>query len=102
MGERDHQLAPAVFLSAPVEASREILFRNLDQRTCRNLEERTYTLLCNAARPGHPTGQERGRHPAAQGKGSSGMVRKTPAQKVAALERAERRAMHRLSKTTRS
>jgi hypothetical protein len=42
-----------------------------------------------------------GRHPAAQEKGNRGMVRKTPAQKAAALNRAERRTRYALSKAER-
>src|ERR1019366_3282077 len=102
MGERDHQLAPAVLLPAPAEASREILSRNFDRKTCGILKERTYTLLRNAARPGHPTGQRKGPPSGGLRKEQRVSGRKTPAQKVAALERAERRALHRLSKATRS
>jgi hypothetical protein len=58
-------------------------------------------LPAATVRPDHPTGQERGRHPAAQEKVTRGMVRKTPAQKAAALDRAERRLRHRLGKTER-
>ena len=68
--------------------------------SCRNLEERTYTLLRNVVRPGSNAGRNasarhgRGRHPAAQEKNRGMTGRKTPAQKVAALERAERRLKH--------
>ena len=101
MGERDQHSPPPGFPAASVEAGREILSRNFDRRTCGNLEERTYTLLRNAARPGHPTGQRKGPPSGGPREGQRVAGRKTPAQKVAALERAERRALHRLGKTGR-
>lgn len=101
MGERDHQSAPAVFLAASVEAGCKILSRNFEAGACRILEQRTYTLLRNAVRPGHPTGHRKGPPSGGPREGQQVAGRKTPAQRVAALERAERRLRHRLSKTER-
>ena len=74
-----------------------------------NLEERTYTSPRDV-RPGDPAGQadsggrperDRRRHPAAEAGSELTARRKTPAQKVASVERAAQRERHRLSKAER-